>query len=157
MPTQPSSPPADYRLEEMVGKLILSMNGGRQWFKSPPHPASLWKERHFPWLFLRAGSGDPGWVFCAVGELRSYPQSDGISSKQFPASQVSVYPESQNMTSFENGIIVAVVREDDVILAWAGALPQRLHPPADRRCQHRHLGEDGVELTGCGHDSETMT
>lgn len=60
--------------------------------------------------------------FCAAGELRSYPQSNGISGKQFCTLQVC--PECQNMTSFENGIIVAVVREDDVILAWAGALPQ---------------------------------
>lgn len=90
-----------------------------------PTPTSIILEgKTFPEAVPKSRVWRSSMGFCVAGDLRSYPQSDGISSKRFPVSQVSVHPESQNMTSFENGIIAAVVKEDDVILAWAGVLPQ---------------------------------
>lgn len=89
--------------------------------QGPTPPSIIVEGKTFPVAVPKSRVWRSRMGFCVSGELRSYPQNDGISSKQCPASQVT---ESQNMTSFENGIIVAVVREDDVILAWAGALPQ---------------------------------
>lgn len=89
--------------------------------QGPTPPSIIVEGKTFPVTVPKSRVWRSRMGFCVSGELRSYPQNDGISSKQCPASQVT---ESQNMTSFENGIIVAVVREDDVILAWAGALPQ---------------------------------
>lgn len=92
--------------------------------QGPTPPSIIVEGKTFPVAVPKSRVWRSRMGFCVAGELRSYPQNNGISSKQCPAWQVTVCPESQNMTSFENGIIVAVVREDDVIPEWAGALPQ---------------------------------
>lgn len=88
--------------------------------QEPTPPSIIVEGKTFPMAVPKSRVWRSRMGFCVSGELRSYSQNDGISSKQCPASQVT---ESQNMTSFENGIIVAVVREDDVKRHGLGPYP----------------------------------